>query len=110
MVALTTRESSSGDTFVSGAGDIEMHALDDFDLDCVDFMKVDVEGYELEVLKGAAQTLTRCRPCVVVEQKSRNLRQNFGLDGIPAVDFLRGLGAHARTCISGDWICSWDPL
>lgn len=34
---------------------------------CVDFIKVDVEGAELEVLQGAVATLKRCRPMVLFE-------------------------------------------
>lgn len=33
----------------------------------VDFMKIDVEGAELDVLKGAEQLLERSRPCVLFE-------------------------------------------
>lgn len=33
----------------------------------VDLLKIDVEGAELEVLRGAAGTLARCRPLVVLE-------------------------------------------
>jgi len=38
----------------------------------VDFIKIDVEGADYEVLKGALRTLTRCRPVVLFE---------FGLGG-----------------------------
>lgn len=38
----------------------------------VDVLKIDVEGAELAVLKGARQTLARCRPIVIFEfQKER---------------------------------------
>ena len=30
-------------------------------------MKIDVEGHELDVLKGAKQTLTKYKPALVVE-------------------------------------------
>jgi FkbM family methyltransferase len=33
----------------------------------VDFIKIDVEGGELQVLRGAVQTLRRCQPIVVFE-------------------------------------------
>jgi FkbM family methyltransferase len=48
------------------------------DLD-IGFMKIDVEGFELEVLKGAVQTIERCKPILYVEddrmEKSRALRE-----------------------------------
>lgn len=40
----------------------------------IDCVKVDVEGAELEVLKGMRRTLRRFRPIVVAEVKSENLR------------------------------------
>jgi FkbM family methyltransferase len=33
----------------------------------VDVLKIDVEGAELRVLRGAKETLTRCRPVVIIE-------------------------------------------
>lgn len=48
--------------------------LDLFGLDDVSFLKVDVEGHELELLKGAQQTIRRNRPVVLIEVKDRNLQ------------------------------------
>ena len=39
----------------------------DLSLDRLDFMKVDVEGFELEVFEGAQKTLTAYRPIVFLE-------------------------------------------
>ena len=41
--------------------------LDELALPPVGFIKIDVEGFELEVLKGAAETLRRDRPNLLIE-------------------------------------------
>lgn len=97
----------SGGTHVGGVGDIEMRTLDSFALQSVDFIKVDCEGYEHHVIEGARETLLRCKPCVIVEQKQHKLGQNFGIQGMPAVDILTGMGAVLRKEIGGDYIMSW---
>jgi FkbM family methyltransferase len=97
----------SGGTHVAGAGEVEMRALDEYDFNDVDYVKIDVEGYEAEVIKGSRETLLRCRPCVMVEQKARKLGENFGITGTPAVDLLRAMGAEVRAVISGDYILTW---
>lgn len=98
----------TGGTHVGGAGDIEMRTLDSFSFQDVDFLKIDCEGYEHHVIEGARETLLRCKPCVIVEQKQRKLSENFGLIGTPAVDLLKSLGAEVRAVLSGDYIMSWS--
>jgi FkbM family methyltransferase len=46
--------------------------IDDLELTGVTFMKVDVEGHELAVLRGAAQTIQRDRPRLLLEVESRH--------------------------------------
>ncbi len=41
--------------------------LDAWDLPRVDFLKIDVEGMERDVLTGAEQTIARCRPVIMAE-------------------------------------------
>lgn len=109
-VALETRTAgSSGDTqVVPGAtGEIRMETLDSFMLDHVDLLKIDCEGYEEFVLRGAVETLQRCKPCVIVEQK-RDMSARYGLQKQSAVAYLESLGAVMRQEISGDFILSWD--
>lgn len=48
-------------------GDIQILPLDDIKIPAVDFMKVDVEGNTLPLLKGATRTLTEYRPVIFVE-------------------------------------------
>jgi len=42
-------------------------ALDGLELAACHVMKIDVEGFEAEVLRGAAKTIARCRPVLYVE-------------------------------------------
>lgn len=46
---------------------VPQHTLDSYHFENVDIIKIDVEGYELEVLKGADQTIANNRPIVQVE-------------------------------------------
>ena len=53
---------------VDGEGiEVPVRTLDSFTLDGVDLLKIDVEGYELEVVKGALITLERYHPPVMIE-------------------------------------------
>lgn len=54
----------------------------------VGLIKVDVEGHELRVLKGAIKLLTRFRPVVLFEQHSRDIFRGSS----EVIDFLRAIG------------------
>ena len=47
--------------------DIQIRRMDDLGIDRLDFLKADVEGAELSVLRGATETIARCRPILYVE-------------------------------------------
>lgn len=111
MVSLTVPNGSSGGTHIvdsASPGEIELRTLDSFELENVDFLKIDCEGYEFDVCAGGIETIKRCKPCVIVEQKQHIMSANFGIKGTPAVDFLKALGAKERQVISGDHILSFD--
>lgn len=107
MISIHTANTSSGDSWVDGAGDIPMKRLDEFDLQDVDFIKLDCEGYELFALRGGEETIKRCHPCVIVEQKPGRA-QKFGLPETGAVDYLISMGAVLRAERAGDYILTWD--
>ena len=63
------------------------------DLRSLTVIKIDVEGGELEVLKGAAETIQRLRPRLVIEVVDSALRE-FGSSEEELLELLRQWGYH----------------
>lgn len=77
--------------------EVPVRRLDDLHLDNVGLVKIDVEGHELAVLRGAADTLTRNRPAVLVEAEERHHP-----NAVAAVtEFLAGLGYSGYFGVGG---------
>lgn len=74
---------------VAGAGTL-IRALDAFQIRDLDFLKLDLEGYELPALKGAARTIDECRPAIMVEQNG--LCERYGYTMLALVDWLKRRG------------------
>ena len=53
----------------------EMRRLDSYGFDDVGFIKVDVEGFEQQVLEGAEATLRRSRPTLLIEIEEKHRRE-----------------------------------
>lgn len=70
-----------GEKSIYGSYEVPVVTIDSYGFDNVGFMKIDVEGYELEVLKGAYETITRCNPIMYIEDdrtaKSAALREHI---------------------------------
>jgi FkbM family methyltransferase len=60
---------NSGMTHRTDGTKYKMITIDSLNLQHVDYIKIDVEGFEHEVLLGALETLQRCRPRIVLEMK-----------------------------------------
>jgi hypothetical protein len=80
-----------------------MEALDSFELADVDLIKIDCEGYEENVLRGAEQTIRRSQPVICVEQK-RQMAEKFGLTPQGAVRFLETMGYVVHVEMGGDFL------
>lgn len=68
---------------------IEIKRLDDFAFLDVGIIKIDVEGYELEVLRGAIETIRREKPLLLVEIEQRHLGERLMAE---VFDFIKALG------------------
>ena len=107
MVALEVDPANTGATHVrpGAEGAIPMRRLDRFAFDDVDFIKIDVEGFELQVLEGARETLARCRPVVIVEQKE--FAGRYGTDQYAAAELLQSAGAVVLAQVVKDLVFGW---
>lgn len=67
---------------------VETAPLDSIGLENVDFLKIDVEGAELEVLRGGRDTIARDQPIVLIEAEERH--RAGAVDGVRV--FFESLG------------------
>jgi len=72
----------------------------------VDVMKVDVEGAEGRVFRGAEQTLRRCRPTVFFEFSPTTLQARSGMDGTEMLSFLSDIGYRFEALASDGIVVS----
>lgn len=88
-----------------GQGLIPMHRLDSLQLPKIDYIKLDCEGYEYNILLGAQRTITGNRPIVVIEDKAhKDVGHN---NTVGAVDLLISWGACVLDRVKNDVIIGW---
>jgi FkbM family methyltransferase len=102
---------------------VPIRRLDDYHLESVGFIKIDVEGHELSVLQGGIDTIRRCLPKMLIEIEERHKQNsirdvqeflstigyegyfllNRGLTPISRFDFKR----HQDVANIGGWKTNW---
>ncbi len=92
-----------------GTGTVNMKKLDSlgYNFDCIDYIKIDCEGYELQILQGGVETIQHHKPIIVVEQK---LHTDTGITKATqygAVDLLKSWGARELGRVRNDCILGW---
>jgi len=55
--------------------EVKTITIDSLNLDKLDFIKLDVEGYETKVIEGAINTIKKCRPIITLECWSNHFGQ-----------------------------------
>ena len=74
---------------VNDKGNIRMITLDHIAYEDVDMIKIDVEGYEMEVLKGATKTLENVKYLMI---ELNNNTKKYGSNNIVVEKFIGDLG------------------
>jgi FkbM family methyltransferase len=70
----------------------KIKTLDSFNLEGVGLIMCDTEGYELNVVKGALETIKKFKPVLVLEFHNRNLTKKFGYTLKHLQDYVESLG------------------
>ena len=82
MGLLYGRRNLGAARFKPGSGDLKVVPGDSVLQDeLLDFVKIDVEGMELDVLRGLEQTVARSKPVIFIECMNRNVDEVMGLLG-----------------------------
>ncbi len=73
------------------SGECLCKTIDSFNFETLDFIKMDCEGYEPFILRGAEATIKKFKPVILMEDKNLS-RKYYGTEGNLAVDLLRSWG------------------
>ena len=77
---------------VPGDGPLEVVAIDSFGVRGVDVaIKIDVEGGELDVLKGAAETIASARKCLITVEENPRDAMRTKRDPVECLRFLQSV-------------------
>jgi FkbM family methyltransferase len=90
-----------------GSGQVKMKRLDSCMFDRIDYMKIDCEGYEMQILKGGENIIRTHQPVIVVEQK---LHTDTGITKetqYGCVELLKTWGARELGRVRNDCILGW---
>ena len=101
----TLREFNSGARYVASGGDIDRITVDSLGLQDLDLLKMDIEGSEVHALMGAVDTLVRCKPVVLFENKNEWKRHGFPVTAPHQI--LDALGAVKLDKVGIDEIWGW---
>ena len=82
--------------------EVEIRTLDSYNLENVSAIKIDCEGYEFPILKGAEATIRRCRPVVQLEIVEAQCKK-FGYTPQEMFDFFHTtIGNYVTTDFQGN--------
>ena len=96
----TAYQSKDSQQLSMRAGSVQCRTLDSFKFDNVDFIKIDVDGYEHKVLIGAKQTIKKFNPVINIEMK----KMKRSLTVFNCTNFLKKRGYRMAKRVKSDEI------
>ena len=81
-------------------GTVNMRPLDELVTEKIDFIKIDVEGYELNVLKGARRILSEMQPIIMIEIWKHDYEA--------VSPFIISCGYNMKAIDRENYICTWN--
>lgn len=94
-----------GASYISASGGVTIQTtpLDMYELSRLDFLKIDVEGHECALLRGAEKTIRGCQPVMLVEINHGAL-ERAGDSAEKLLNQIRGFGYEIKRIDPGqDW-------
>lgn len=101
---LVGNTNNSGMAYLTEGEGTTVLTLDSFNYDNIDFIKIDCEGYELPIVKGATETLLRCNPVVIVEQKIHKTHSNWWGKTAAVEYMIDVLNYRVVSRVLNDWV------
>ena len=110
---IVSQQSGSLSHNENGTSEITVETIDDFLMTTppvrLDLVKIDVEGFELNVLKGAIKTLSKYKPILFVEVSDKLLKDNRA-SAAQLLEFTESIGYDCRAAITNEVVQSIDDL
>lgn len=111
MINMVITEHNTGHSHVDlnsiGHGTVPMVRLDSLEFDHVDYVKIDVEGFETELVLGAEQTFKHHKPIIMIEQKPHQEFDKAGDRQWETVELLQEWGAREILKIKNESVLGW---
>ena len=96
---------ATGNTYISESGnkEIEIKRLDSFNLPQIDYIKIDAEGFEIEVIKGGVELIEKYKPFIHVEIKGKVLVKQ-GLTNEDVDNYLTSINYKRLLSVSSEHV------
>lgn len=106
-----TRKGNTGSDWIATWRDgqkgdkVRTRRLDDLGLNCLDLLKLDLEGHEYFALRGGKKTILECRPVVIMESVDKGCEADrYGIEFGKATLLLESWGYEMMEYIRPDAI------
>ena len=108
VINVNYNPTETGNTHASKDGNqtITIRKLDDMNLPKIDYIKVDTEGFEIEVLKDGENMIKEYKPFVHVEVKERIL-QKQGISSNDVEDYLTSINYKEVMRVNSERVYSY---